>query len=375
MAQITQTIGNTLIKNIPADYVLGSTAHWFVIPKGHDKGKKLFFYDVTLGQKETACEALHQRTEQERTEQEIHKADKTIVFVHGNPESSYTYRKIVREIEQDAKTTVRIVAMDHIGFGLSDQADFEMVDMHHAANLAQLIQHLDLQHVTLVIHDWGGAIGVGAFIDMAERVDNLVLMNTTIFPMPLSGMTYKNFPFPAPFGWNYIGRMCPAWLWKHVPPIVMHSKVGSFNLFKQALDYGYRAITNSLTDNEKLYQAMFSSAANAKSSMRNVKQTHVWGHGYRYKDDKHGMQDNHPFYQNMQLLITKKWGVEGRNIGVRAYFGQWDPIAQTEVQQQWLSALPQLTGHIQTFDDAGHFVEEWKYVEIAAGIMEVAKLR
>lgn len=90
----------------------------------------------------------------------------------------------------------RIVAMDHIGFGISDQADFEMVDMHHAANLLQMRRHLDLQDITLVTHDWGGPIGIGALIQEPQRVTAMLAMNTTVFPMPPDGFTYKNYPFP-----------------------------------------------------------------------------------------------------------------------------------------------------------------------------------
>jgi pimeloyl-ACP methyl ester carboxylesterase len=78
-----------------------------------------------------------------------------VVFVHGNPESSYPYRH-VRDRLLQARACVRVIGVDHVAFGLSDQATFEMVDMHHARNLTQLVRHLDLRDVTLVVHDWGG---------------------------------------------------------------------------------------------------------------------------------------------------------------------------------------------------------------------------
>jgi pimeloyl-ACP methyl ester carboxylesterase len=352
-SKISFTQGNTLIRDIPSDYIAGKCGYWLELPSGLDKDKKLFYYDFIVGKGSPT---------------------KTIVFVHGNPESSYTYRKIVKEIESKSKQTVRILAMDHIGFGLSDQADFEMVDMHHAANLSLLIEYLDLQNVTLVIHDWGGAIGIGAFIDTPDRIDNLVLMNTTVFPMPLKGLTYKNFPFPYPFGWNTLGHICPTMIWKHIPPIVMLSKVGKLKFLNRILAYTYRLMTKTLSEKEVLYRDMFASVANSKSSMRNVRQTNVWGHGYQYIDEKHGNQNNSAFYQNIQSNLNKHWGTVGKNIGVRAFFGEWDPIARNEVKQQWLEALPQLHGFIETFSDVGHFVEEWKYEEIAMGILDVTEL-
>ena len=63
--------------------------------------------------------------------------------------------------------------MDHIGFGISDQATFEMVEIHHSDNLLQLIRHLDLKDVTLAVHDWGGPIGVGTFIQEPWRMTTM----------------------------------------------------------------------------------------------------------------------------------------------------------------------------------------------------------
>ncbi len=110
--------------------------------------------------------------------------DNTILFVHGNPECSYTYRDVIKHTINSSKKPFRIVAMDHIGFGLSDQASFEMVCMDHAKNLLELIEHLDLKNVTLIIHDWGGPIGIGAFLKDPGRRSNLVIFNSTVFPFP-----------------------------------------------------------------------------------------------------------------------------------------------------------------------------------------------
>jgi pimeloyl-ACP methyl ester carboxylesterase len=107
----------------------------------------------------------------------------------------------------------RIVAMDHIGFGCSDQATYEMVDMHHARNLGEFVQALDLREITLVVHDWGGPIGIGALLLTPERVTNLVVLNATVFPIPRDGLTYENFPIPIVFPWSRTPKMVPDRLW------------------------------------------------------------------------------------------------------------------------------------------------------------------
>ncbi|GAA5315103.1 MAG: hypothetical protein AseanaTS_03070 [Candidatus Pelagadaptatus aseana] len=353
-SKVVYSKGNTPLNYVPEDYLpAGATGQWLVLREGVDAGKKLFFYDVTVGDGEPEA---------------------TLFFVHGNPECSYTYRQTMEQVIAQTDKTLRIIAMDHIGFGLSDQASFEMVDYHHTNNLKQLIAHLNVTDVTLVIHDWGGAIGVGAFIDSPQRVSSLVLMNTTIFPMPAEGDTYTNFPFPGPLAWNRLGTYLPWRVWKHVPPMVMFSPASKPGFALHGLKFALRSLTGQLNEEEKMYRRMFRTEANARSSMRNVKQTRVWGHGYRYFDDREGWQDNREFYRNMQAKIGACWGPKGQNIPVRGFFGLFDPCAKTQVQQQWLDALPQLQGYITCFENRGHFVEEHEPQAIASGIVSAAGL-
>lgn len=362
--RLEKSKGNSPVNRIPDDYYPEGSENWYVLPEGKDQGKKLFFYDFTIGQDRSASPEASDSAD----------ALPVIVFVHGNPESSYTYSQVRDQLMAHAQGPARIIAMDHIGFGLSDQASFEMVEMHHAANLSMLVKHLDLQNITLVIHDWGGAIGIGAFIDQSERVKSLVLMNTTVFPIPLQGLNYTRFPFRY-LNWNSFGYRIPWRLWKHIPPLVMYSTVGKWAFIKRSANFFWRSLRGQLSEGEVLYRDMFSTRMNALSSKRNVKQTKVWGHGYRYQDATHGLQDNRAFYKHIQKQLPLKWGGEGANIPCRAFFGEWDPAARIEVQEQWIEALPQLEGQIQTFPDAGHFVEEHKFVEIAEGILEVAGLK
>ena len=352
-AAVAREKGNTPIKTVPKDYVTEGEAKWFVLASGPDAGKKLFFYDEIIG---------------------AGQPEATLFFVHGNPESSYTYRQTIESVKANAEKTYRVIAMDHIGFGLSDQASFEMVDMHHANNLKQLIDYLDPTDITLIIHDWGGAIGIGSLIDSPERVRNLVLMNTTVFPMPLKGWNLTNFPFRGKLSWNSLGYLTPWRWWRLVPPVVMYSSVGAWALVGRALSVFTRAALGQLTEGERMYWEMVSTKANALSSMRNVKQTKVWGHGYCYFDPTLGWQDNRSFYQNIQDNITSRWGAEGGNIGVRALWGEWDPTAQESVRKQWIEALPQMKEFVQLYPERGHFLEEHEYQDIAQAIVEVSRL-
>jgi haloalkane dehalogenase len=76
----------------------------------------------------------------------------------------------------------RCVAVDHIGCGLSDKPqEYAYTLDQHIRNLCALIETLDLRNITLVAHDWGGCIGMGAAGRMPDRFARFVLMNTAAF--------------------------------------------------------------------------------------------------------------------------------------------------------------------------------------------------
>jgi haloalkane dehalogenase len=103
----------------------------------------------------------------------------TILCVHGNPTWSFYYRSILSRF----RDTHRVIAVDHVGCGLSDKPQqYSYTLAQHTANLVRLIDELNLQQVTLVVHDWGGAIGLGAAVERAERFRNLLILNTAAFP-------------------------------------------------------------------------------------------------------------------------------------------------------------------------------------------------
>jgi len=304
----------------------------------------------------------------------------TIVFVHGNPESSYTYRNVIEHLINSAKNPFRIVAMDHIGFGLSDQASFEMVCMDHASNLLELLVHLDLRNVTLVIHDWGGPIGIGAFLKVYDRLSNLIILNSTVFPFPKLGMTYENYPLKQ-FAWASTPKVIPNNLWGAFTSYAIfynpedpQELISTMpNLLATARE------TGSFSDNEntaqKFFREQFQSEMNVLSSKRLVLQTPVWGHGNTYKEPSLGERDTTAFYRFIQDNISNYWGPNGQNIGVNAVLGKWDPSAKDEVIQQWIENLPQLEGHVKVFENAGHFIEEIEPEAIANAITEVARLK
>jgi haloalkane dehalogenase len=76
----------------------------------------------------------------------------------------------------------RCVAPDHLGCGLSDKPSHLLNLDDHIENLCALVRKLNLDRVTLVAQDWGGAIGLGAMQQMPERLASIILFNTGAFP-------------------------------------------------------------------------------------------------------------------------------------------------------------------------------------------------
>ena len=118
-----------------------------------------------------------------------------MLAVHGNPTWSFYWRRLVQEFGLFEENAVdfpdyRVVVPDHIGCGLSEKPqDWGYRLEQHIDNLCALVEHLELENIVLVVHDWGGAIGMGMAGRMPERIAKIVVTNTAAFrsqEIPLS---------------------------------------------------------------------------------------------------------------------------------------------------------------------------------------------
>ena len=104
-----------------------------------------------------------------------------VVMVHGNPSWSYLYRNLVSAL----RDRYRCIVPDHLGCGFSDKPELYPYRLrNHLDNLDHLLTALDPGPVRLVVHDWGGAIGMGWAGRHPEQVAGAVLLNTAAFPSP-----------------------------------------------------------------------------------------------------------------------------------------------------------------------------------------------
>ena len=148
-------------------------------------------------------------------EHQLHYIDEgsgpVLLFVHGTPSWSFDFRQVIAALRKD----YRCIAVDHMGFGLSDKPkDYAYTPQQHAANLSQLIRSLRLEAITLVMHDFGGPIGFAAALEQPQRFARLVFMNTwlwnsegepgfeklrKVLRSPLLPVLYRWFNFSARF--------------------------------------------------------------------------------------------------------------------------------------------------------------------------------
>ena len=104
--------------------------------------------------------------------------DEAVVMVHGNPTWSFYYRNLVLAL----RGQMRCIVPDHIGCGLSDKPqDFDYTLPNHIRNLTALLESLQLKRIHLIVHDWGGPIGLGTLLPQADKLGRVVILNTAAF--------------------------------------------------------------------------------------------------------------------------------------------------------------------------------------------------
>ncbi len=119
-------------------------------------------------------------------------AGEPVLMLHGNPTWSFYYRRLAMAL----RDRYRVIVPDHIGCGLSDKpADdrYPYTLDRRARDVEALLDHLNIKrNLTLVLHDWGGIIGMLCAHRRPERISRLIVFNTAAFHLPAG----KVFPWP-----------------------------------------------------------------------------------------------------------------------------------------------------------------------------------
>lgn len=245
-----------------------------------------------------------------------------VVMLHGNPSWSFYYRKLVEAL---APAGYRTVVPDHVGCGRSDKPGDDRYDYtleSRVRDLERLLDHLGLDSaLTLVMHDWGGGVGMAFAARHPERVARLVVLNTAGFHLPGS----KMFPWPL---WVCRDTFLGAWL------------VRGLNAFCRGTAFIGCKHTKMSRAVRDAYIAPYDSWANRIAVHRFVQDIPLRP-GDRSYDLVTYVQNRLPLLADRPTLIA--WGLR-------------DFVFDRHFLAEWERRLPHAEVH--RFPEAGHYVLE-----------------
>ena len=248
-----------------------------------------------------------------------------VVLLHGNPTWSFYYRNLIKGL----KKNYRVIVPDHLGCGLSDKPQNYPYDLNnHIQNIVSLLKKLEVQSFRLIVHDWGGAIGMGVATRDPAKVERLVLLNTAAF-------TSERIP-------------------KRIQ-ICRQGKLGEFlvrRLNGFALPATFMTTVKPLPKNVKqAYLYPYQDYANRVAVSRFVQDI--------------PMEVNHPSRTLLESIESKLPAVSCPKL---ILWGGKDFCFNTEFFDRWKKIYPEAKSHL--FKDAGHYILEDKPEESLQKIQE-----
>jgi haloalkane dehalogenase len=239
-----------------------------------------------------------------------------LLMLHGNPTWSFYYRNLILGL----KGSYRCVVPDHMGMGKSDKPqDYPYTLSRHIDNLEKLADHLELDDITLVVHDWGGAIGMGFAVRHPERIRRLVIFNTAAFlsseiPLGLSLCRIPGFGAIAIRGFNVFARGAIRWACVKQERMTEEVRAG--------------------------YLAPYDNFANRVANLRFVQDIPMSPDSPSYYVIQH-IEENLKLFQEHPVQII--WGAH-------------DFVFNDHFLKRWQEIFPQAEVH--RMEDAGHYVVE-----------------
>lgn len=236
-----------------------------------------------------------------------------LLFVHGTPDWSFGFRNLISAFS----STHRCVALDHLGFGLSDKpADADLTVAAHSRRLQAFIDHLGLQHLTLIVTDFGGGIGLQHALERPANVKRLVLYNTWLWDL----MPDKRFSGPTAIMKSWLGRFLYLRMGFSVN-VMMPNAYGD----KKKLDKATHAHYQRALPDPAARAATFACVQEIKNAG--------------------------PFWQAQWAQVDRL-----RTIPTLLCWGLKDRFFPPDLLERWKQALPH--ADVRTYAEAGHFVHE-----------------
>ena len=255
----------------------------------------------------------------------------TLLMLHGNPTWSFYYRSLVRGLRHQN----RCVVPDHMGCGLSDKPqDYPYTLETHIQNVERLVDHLKLDNLTLVVHDWGGTIGMGYAVRHPEKIKRLVIFNTAAF---LS----QDIP------WSI--NLC-----RH--PVIGPIAIQRFNAFSRAALIRASKVPGRVSGKVGAgYLAPYDSPENRIAQLRFVQDIPMTPEVPSYPLVQQ-IESGLGRFSNLPILIV--WGLK-------------DFCFTERFLDRWKEIFP--GAEVQAFKKAGHYVVEDAYEEIIPNLIRFLK--
>ena len=256
-----------------------------------------------------------------------------VVMIHGNPSWSFYYRNLVLAL----RDRYRCIVPDHIGCGLSDKPDDKQYDYTLSSrvdDLEKLLDHLEIgQKITMVVHDWGGMIGMAYAVRHPDRIKRLVVLNTGAFHLP------KSKPFPLAL------RIC-----RDTP--IGTILVRGFNAFSVGASYIGCKRNPMSSELRALYRSPYNSWQNRIATLRFVQDIPL-----------------SPGDRSYDLVSSIAAGIgQFRNIPILICWGDLDFVFDRHFLAEWQKQFPH--AEIHQFPDCGHYILEDAKEEIVPLISE-----
>ncbi len=246
-----------------------------------------------------------------------------IVMVHGNPTWSYYYRRLLSLLGTDH----RVIAIDHLGCGLSDKPrDYDYCLKNHIDNLEALLQELRIEKFSLVVHDWGGAIGMGVAARNPRLLEKALVLNTAAFRS-------RQIPFRiAVCRWPLIGNFLVRGLNGFAGPAV------------------HMAVTRKMEQaTARAFLAPYNSWKNRVAVSAFVQDI--------------PLDENHPSYQTLLEVEQGLEKLQDLKIPMLICWGGQDFCFNRVFYDEWCQRFPHAERHY--FEDSGHYVLEDAFERIA----------
>lgn len=244
-----------------------------------------------------------------------------VVMVHGNPSWSFYYRNLVLEL----RDRYRCVVPDHIGCGLSDKPGddlYEYTLSRRVDDLELLLETLEIrENITLVVHDWGGMIGMAYAVRHPERIKRLVILNTGAFHLPDSK------PFPLGL------IICRDTVFGTL-------LVRGFNAFSAGASYVGCKRNPMSPKLRSLYQLPYNSWKNRIATLRFVQDIPLF-----------------PLDKGYDLVTQISDGIDQfSKLPILICWGEKDFVFDRHFLAEWLRRFP--NAELQSYPDCGHYILE-----------------